>query len=343
MTDRVKSAMPDEMNRAADPRDDHLDRRVQVVTGKGGVGRTTVSAALAVDAAGRGLKTLLLEVDAPDSAARLLGVEPAVDMPREIEDRLWLCRMTPQGSQREYALMILKFRALYTFVFENPVVRYLLRSIPSLAEFTMLGKAWFHSSETDAAGNAVYDRIIIDAPATGHAITFLALARTVAEVSPAGRMREASERMARMVEDPDETCMHVVTLPEEMPVNEGLELVMAARGTLRMAPGIGVVNRMLPPLLRDGERAVWARLAVPPAGLDGPDPVAPYVGAARFRLEREALQEEHAGRFARDSGLVTRCIRDFGPDGIGREHLDEIAAHLRVPDILVPAEARGAR
>lgn len=328
------------MDRASDPRDNHLDRRVQVVTGKGGVGRTTIAAALAVDAAQRGLRTLLLEVDAPDSAARLLEVEPAVDTPREVEDRLWLCRMTPGGSLKEYALMILKFRVLYLVVFENPLVRYLLRSIPSLGEFTMLGKAWFHSTQTDPSGRFLYDRVIIDAPATGHALSFLSLARTVADVSPPGRMRQASERMANMIEDEEDTCMHVVALPEEMPVNEGLELVVAARGRLRMTLGFGIVNRMLPPLLEQGEDEILARLQT---FRDGFDPVAPYLEAAAFRLERESLQNEHAQRFEREGGLDIRHIPDLGAGGVNRRHLDAVACHLRLAYAHDHAEARHAR
>ena len=192
----------------------------------------------------------------------------------------------------------------------------------------MLGKAWYHTTQTDSKGRFLYDRIILDAPATGHAISFLSLARTVAHVSPPGVLRDASERMAQMVENADETCMHVVTLAEEMPVNEGLELVTAARDRLKMVLGLGVVNRLLPPLLEAGEAEVWARLR---ASVDS-DPMAPYVEAARYRLDREALQQDHARRFERDSGLIVRYIPEFGSRGVQRENLDEIAACLDATD-----------
>jgi hypothetical protein len=287
---------PGPLGRAPDPAAVRaaLDRRLQVVAGKGGVGRTLLASALALRAARAGHRTLLLEVNAPDSAAAQLAVEPSIDEPREVLERLWLCRMTPAGALREYALLILKFKALYGVVFENRLVKYLLRSIPSLAEFTLLGKAWYHAAETLPEGGSRYDRIVIDAPATGHAITFLSVARTVTDVVPPGVMQVAAARMADLVESPTETCLHVVALPEEMPVNEGLDLVTAARGRLRMQIGLGVVNRVLPPLLSADERPVVARLEAAAATAPG---LAPYVEATTRRLDREAWQASHAARF----------------------------------------------
>jgi anion-transporting ArsA/GET3 family ATPase len=283
-----------------------FDRRLQVVGGKGGVGRTAISCALAVRAARSGKRTLLLEVDAPDSAAAFLRVPAAVDEPREVRDNLWLCRMTPVGAMREYALMVLKFKALYNLVFENRMVKYLLRSIPSLGEFTMLGKTWFHSTEKLDDGSDKYERIIVDAPATGHAITYLSVARTVADITPKGVMKNAAERMAQLVEAHEETCLHLVALPEEMPVNEALDLLAAARGKLRMAPGVGIVNRMLPRLGSQEEAALIDRMRE-----GASETTAPYLDAARLRLDKEALQAEYAKRFAEKSGLPTIEIHDF--------------------------------
>jgi anion-transporting ArsA/GET3 family ATPase len=300
---------------------ERLGRRVQVVVGKGGVGRTALAAALAVRSARAGHRTLLLEVDAPDSAAALLGVAPAVDEPREVMNGLWLCRMTQPGALREYALMVLRFKPLYNLVFENRLVKYLLRSIPSLGEFTMLGKAWFHTTENRADGSPKYERVIIDAPATGHAVTFLSLARLVANVSPPGIMKQASERMAAMVESRDDACLHVVTLPEEMPVNEALELVAAARGRLRMTLGLGVVNRVLPPLMDAEERARLDALGDTPA-------LQPYLRAARARDDREAWQAEHAARFASEAGMMTVQLPEQGAGGLSLAGLDRIVQRL---------------
>lgn len=299
---------------------DRLARRVQVVVGKGGVGRTAVSCALAVRAARAGTRTLLLEVDAPDSAANLLGVQPAVDKPREVMNDLWLCRMTPKGALQEYALMVLRFKPLYNLVFENRLVKYLLRSIPSLGEFTMLGKAWFHTTEHRDDGSPKYERVIIDAPATGHAVTFLSLARLVADVSPPGPMRQAAGRMAEMVESTDETCVHVVTLPEEMPVNEAVQLARETRHRLKATLGLGFANRILPPLVHDDEVEVLERLREAPA----PE-VAPYLEAAGRRRDREAWQSEHVRRFVREvEPVATLQLPELGADGLDMGRLEAL-------------------
>lgn len=300
---------------------DRLNRRLQIVAGKGGVGRTTVACALAMRAARAGHRTLLLEVDAPDSAAALLGVKPAVDVPREVMNGLWLCRMSPPGSLREYALMVLRFKPLYSLVFENRLVKYLLRSIPSLGEFTMLGKAWFHTTEKTEDGAPRYERIIIDAPATGHAVTFLALARLVATVSPKGVMRQASERMADVLESSEHSCIHVVTLPEEMPVNEGVELVREGQHRLRMTLGLGFANRVLPALVRPQDQPTMARLNE----VASPESQ-PYLRAASRRRDREIWQAEHIARFVDKTGLITLQLPDLGGAGVRAKQLDQIIA-----------------
>ncbi len=301
-----------------------LDRHLQVVLGKGGVGRTLVASALAKRAADAGHRTLLLEVDAPDSAARQLRVKPAVDHPREVLNNLWLCRMTPDGALKEYALMTLRFQALYRLVFENRLVKYFLKSIPSLGEFTMLGKAWHHATEPYLRGGLRFQRVIIDAPATGHAITFLSLARLVADIAPPGILASASTKMAELLEDADATCFHVVTLAEEMPVNEALELTVAGREKLRMAPGIGVVNRLSRPVVFGGEADGLRRLRD-----DGlPPEVAPFIDVALRRQRREAVARRYIDRFVSGTGLPWLALPDLPPDQAGHRFVDAVAQQL---------------
>ncbi len=296
-----------------------LDAPVQVVAGKGGVGRSTVATAVALRLARRGHRTLLLEVDGPDATTRLLGRAPAVDTPREVENNLWSCRMTPAGSLREYALLVLRFKTLYRVVFENRLVRYLLRSIPSLAELTMLGKAWWHATqERDRDGRRRFDRVVIDAPATGHALTFLGVARTVARVAPAGAMKDQTEEMARWVED---AVLHVVALPEEMPVNEGLELWAAASERLAMRPGLAIANRVSPASFTERADDLRALAATLP----------PDLGALlERRLHRAATEQGHVERFFAGAGRPGLRIEEASLSGLALvEHA--IAALERLP------------
>lgn len=302
-----------------------LQRPLQVVAGKGGVGRTAVSAALALASAKSGARTLLLEVNSADSAATYLEVGAAADEPKAVLDNLWICRMTPAGSMKEYALMVLRFKALYALVFENKLVKYLLRSIPSLAEFTMLGKTWYHTTEKRSDGTPKYERIIIDAPATGHAITFLSVARIVADIAPSGIMKTASEKMAEVLESKESSCLHVVALPEEMPVNEALEIIEQGKKKLRMAIGLGFVNRMLPALLSAEDRAPFEALAQRSANEQS---LGPYVEAARSRIDKEAQQAAYAERFAEASRIPTLLIPELPIANFDRAAIDKISAAI---------------
>ena len=305
-----------------------LDEPVQIVAGKGGVGRTTIAAALALRASREGHRTLLLEVDAPDSATRALNAQPAVDTPREVENNLWVCRMTPRGSLREYALLVLRFKVLYRLVFENELVRYLLRSIPSLGEVTMLGKAWWHATQEQREdGQLRFERVIIDAPATGHALTFLSVAQVVADAAPPGIMRDKAQQMANMVK---RAVLHVVALPEEMPVNEALDLLAAIPKRVDIRPGLAIMNRFQPELFSLEERAIIAGLKDQPG-------VHAYYQAAERRRIREQLEGMYYERFAHQSGQSSICI----PDLAGFEGLDLVEQVVAAIDREVGTPVRG--
>src|SRR5260370_1350100 len=145
-----------------------LDKRLWVVSGKGGVGKSTVSAALALLFSSRGERTLLCEVNAKDRFGTLLESGPVGPQIVPLAGQLWAVNLQPQSALREYALMVLKFESIYKAVFENRLVSYFLRFIPSLQELVMLGKILFHVEERLPTGELKYQRAVGDAPATGH-------------------------------------------------------------------------------------------------------------------------------------------------------------------------------
>lgn len=228
--------------------DDRLfDTRLRFVTGKGGVGRSVVALAMAHLAHSKGRRVLYCEINAPQSAARLMGLAPLNGDLRQVAEGLFMVNITPQDAIREYALMTLKFKALYNTVFENRVVKYFLRAVPSLAEFVTLGKIWFHEQEREDS-RPRFDTIIIDAPATGHLISLLRVPRVFEEMVPGGPLKSSALDMRRMLEDPRRTKLDVVTLPEEMPINEALEITRAAERFHFATRGLTVINRVVPDL-----------------------------------------------------------------------------------------------
>ena len=270
-----------------------LQRRFQVVTGKGGVGRTLIASSLASMLAQLGKKTLLLEVNAPNHCARVLGTDAIVGDPQQVSQDLYLCSMNPEDALREYALMILKFPALYRLVFENPLVKYFLRSIPSLGEVTMLGKAWFHATERDENGESKYDHVIVDAPATGHALTFLSVARVVERTVPRGPMRTEAGKMAALIEDHENSCAHVVFTPEEMPVTEGLELSRKLQENVGMKLGVYFMNKICSEEPGDRELALVDEMT--------DEQLYPYVAAGHARRSSLENQENQLERLRAQS------------------------------------------
>ena len=162
-----------------------------IVTGKGGVGKSTVSAALALLAARAGKRVLVCEVNAQERVAPLLGAPRTGGTVREALPGLFTVNVTPHDAMREYGIMVLRFKAIYDAVFENRLVRYFLRVVPSLAELVVLGKI-LHEVRAEERGRPRWDLVVVDAPATGHAVQLLRVPSALVDTVPGGPLRTCS-------------------------------------------------------------------------------------------------------------------------------------------------------
>ena len=222
-----------------------LDKRLLFVTGKGGVGKSTVSAALALKAARDGKRVLVCEVRAHERISALLGKPPVGPEIRTLEPGLDAVDIDTLAAFREYALMKLRFQAVYKVVFENRIMRYALRAIPSIAEIVTLGKIVFHVGEREG-GRPRWDLVIVDAPATGHALSLLRTPQTILDSVPAGAMADEMKHILEVFRDGRQSGVVLVTLPEEMPVNETIELDRELARSVPIERSAVVLNGDLP-------------------------------------------------------------------------------------------------
>lgn len=298
-----------------------FERRLSIVTGKGGVGKSTVAAALALAAQKEGKRVLVCEVTAKERVAALLGAPDSGPDVRQIDRNIWSVHVQPPTAMREYGLMVLRFKLVYDAVFENRLVKYLLRAIPSLPEIVMLGKVWWHVCEDrDESGRLRWDHVVLDAPATGHGISFLGTPRTILELVSEGPIVRDMKRMQEMLVDPKTTAIHVVTLPEEMPVNEAIELNGALRD-LQLPRGRVVMNGFVAPRFSEEERGNLS-------GTDGHE-LGPARTASQTYGERQDLSSHYAQRLATELDLPSMTLPWVAVDTFGRPQIEQFADALR--------------
>jgi anion-transporting ArsA/GET3 family ATPase len=298
-----------------------LDRRLVIVSGKGGVGKTTVCAALALLAARDGKRVLVCEVNARERVAALLGAAPSGPHIHEVRPGISTLNVVPAEAMREYGLMVLKFRTIYEAVFENRLVRYFLRVVPSLAELVMLGKI-LHEAKAEERGRPRWDLVLVDAPATGHAVQLLRVPSALLETVPGGPLRHDAEWMQRMLVDPALTALAIVTLPEEMPVNEAIELDAQVRSVLGIARGALLVNAMPAARFTAAESAALQRLA------GAPPPLGPAARAGRLQALRAEQAERYLARARAALDLPTTVLPLLPSPEWGPAEVEAIAAAI---------------
>jgi anion-transporting ArsA/GET3 family ATPase len=285
-----------------------LDRaRLVVVTGKGGTGKTTVAAGLAVAAAGRGRRVLVAEVEGRQGLAGLFGRQDLDHREVPVADGVHALAVDPDESLREY-LARYGFAPLARLLTWAHLNRFITAAAPGLGDVLLVGKVWEASTRDGRPGSAAYDLVVLDAPPTGRVVPFLRAPETVAELARVGPIRGQADRVRALLDDPGMTAVVLTCLPEELPVTETLEGVAALAGAGLPVAGV-VANRVTRDRLggRAGRLAALARDPAPlaaaaaaaGAGLDGAA-LATLVGEARDRQrqvarERRLLKELRAG------------------------------------------------
>lgn len=300
------------------------DKRLILVGGKGGVGRTTVACAIAQAAAARGRRTLLMQANAAERAGGLFGHAPLGTDITELGPNLWGVNTTPAAALAEYGLMVLKFGPVYDMVFENRVTKGFLRAIPGLDDYAVLGKAWFHTTEERGGGKPRFDTLVFDMPASGHSVSMLKIPQVIVETVPDGPLTRDARTLLALLRDPARTATVLVTLAEEMPVNEVRELgdKLTSQGLHITAR---VANQLAPDRFAPGTLPAQVLAAVPP---DAPGDLGAVAAHARLMASRAALAQRYLAELRAMPGAPTLELPTLFAPEFGPPQLTELARLL---------------
>jgi anion-transporting ArsA/GET3 family ATPase len=310
-----------------------LDKRLVVVTGKGGVGKTTVAAALGLAAARAGKRTVVCEVAEQERLAGVFGVSASEHEERELAPGLHAVSVDPERAKEEWLRYQLKSSTLAGVLGGSSVFRYLSAAAPGLSELVTIGKVWDLAQLERRTGGSVFDLAIVDAPATGHGIAMLRAPSTYAGVARVGPIRRQALLIDGFLRDPARTGVVVVALPEEMPVNETLELEQRLGEELAMKIDRTVVNGLYPERFTAAEAERLREAAAQSGG--GPH-ATESAGDGRHVALRAAVAEHERVRGQRSQlRRLRRGLRSpvatlpflFDPE-LGPAQLDELSRRL---------------
>ncbi|HWC12874.1 MAG TPA: ArsA family ATPase [Acidimicrobiales bacterium] len=236
---------------------DILDRRLLLVTGKGGTGKTSVTAALALLASQRGRRVLACEVEPRGDLAEFFESAAPSFRPREVQPGLFAMAMSTEEALQEYLRLQLRLPAMARM---GPLARafdFVATAAPGVREILTVGKLAYEARERH------YDLVVADAAASGHVVGQLAAPRAIDELVHVGPVHSQTGWMLDILGDPAVTGLVVVTTPEEMPVNETIGLVARLRAETNVEVSAIVVNRVLPELFSRGDEEIFERLRTP--------------------------------------------------------------------------------
>ena len=296
-----------------------LDRRLLFVTGKGGVGKSVVTATLALSAFRRRKKVLVVELSPQGRLRELLGGPVPGSEPAEILPRLDCVRIEPRQALEEFLDGLLHVRTLTQRLLRSSSFSILAAAAPGIEEFLVLSKiAALESARAGFKRRPRYDLIVVDSPATGHSIPFLSTARAVTEMMPTSSIGRMANEVSTLLADGARTAAVLVSIAEEMVVNETIELATSLRETRAVTLGPLVVNAVWPDRF-DADEAAW---------LSAADVHDPLVAVGRYHLEKRRRAEEQIARLRGELRIDPIALPFVLSAELDRPHLRRLVAAL---------------
>jgi anion-transporting ArsA/GET3 family ATPase len=300
-----------------------LDKRLIVVTGKGGVGKTTVALALGLAAARAGKRTMVAEVAQQERVSRVFRREGLGYSEAELSDNLFGMSIDPERALKEYLGQQVG-GALGSVLFNNRIFEYFAAAAPGVRELATVGKVWeLAQPERRDSRTRPYDLVIMDSPASGNGLALLRSPRTFGDIARVGPIRRRADMIHAFLTDPKRTGTVAVALPQEMPVNETLEFRVKLREEMGMATDAVVVNSLLPERFStdDAERIEAVN------GDHGSPEVAAALRAALSEHRRARGQRAQLRRLKKDVDDVVTLPHLFEPE-LGLADFEKLSAEL---------------
>src|SRR4051794_10130072 len=301
------------------------DRRLLYVTGKGGVGKTTVAAALGVAAARAGRRTIVCEVADQDRVSRAFrreGVVPETEV--QLAENLWAITIDPSRALVEWLGKQVGGAGLRVLACSS-AFQYFVAAAPGAKELITIAKVWELAQLARwNSGNRTYDLVVVDAPSSGHGLAMLTTPRTFGEIARVGPIRRQAGKISKLLSDPERTAYVAVAQPEEMPVNETLDLERRLPAAVGLGLDAVVVNGMWPERFSAAEAQ-----ALRDASVDGHDPAAAApLRAALIAHERARAQRTHLRRLRRECQAPVVTLPFVFEHELGVPEYQRLAADL---------------
>jgi anion-transporting ArsA/GET3 family ATPase len=271
-----------------------LDLKLVFVTGKGGVGKTTVATALALLASQRGKRVLICEVDAKGDVAGFYESPPTGFKEREVLPGVFAMTMDTEASLREYLKIQLRIPVVGRIGPLAKAFDFVATAAPGVREILTVGKPLYEVRERN------YDLVVVDAPASGHIVSLLSAPQAINNLVKVGLIRSQTDWLLEILSDTKRTGLVAVCTPEEMPVSETIELAARVKEETTVQLSAVVVNRVLPELFGRQEEKVFDALFVPSCSqqldeLVGGDAL-PLLDAARLAVTMRRTRSVHLDR-----------------------------------------------
>lgn len=309
-----------------------LDRRLLFVTGKGGVGKSTIAAALGLLAAQRGKKALACELDAKGDLAALFETSRIEFSARAVFPGLWAMAMHTDASLDEYLRLQLRVPSLSRIGPLAKAFEFVATAAPGVREILTVGKLAYEVRERH------YDLVVADATASGQVVGQLTAPQAINSLVRVGAIRNQTDWVLDILGDKATTGVVVVTTPEEMPVRETIELLGRLKAETNVDVAAVVVNRVLPELFSHADEEVFERLRAPELadrlGAAAGGPVTQVLDAARLAVTLRRTGAAHLAllRESVDPAIPLLYVPELFTRGYGlrttRQIADALSAEL---------------